>query len=469
MKVIRRRNLFYKRRYSNLYRLFGLMAVLAVAVYLTVGLDSGTVQNPFAPTPTLTRSAFSLEQEAEAFFNAGNLQAAIAAYVEVTELEPDNAHLWAALARIQAYSSRLLTSDTDRLSRLLEAVTSAERAVELAPEDGLVLAIHAFVLDWYGTQPLSEDPQATLNRAEQQALFALSLEPNNPLALAFYAEILIDQGKWNQAEQYILQALERGDDLMDVHRVYGYYLESTLNYNQAIEEYQAALEVNPNLTFLYISIGQNYRALAFRSTIPAQQTMLYEQALEYFAKATRLNDQLAIEDPLPYLAIAKTYAQMGEFFAAARNALKAVEIEPDNADLYGQLGNIYKRGRNYETSILALRCAVRGCTPVESCAARGGCAAGDSGTTVIGLPLTSVSATYYLDYGSVLAAFSPKYPVYCIDAVDVLTQLLDVFGEDATIRFNAEDGLAICASVAESQTQTPTFIPTDMMLSTPKP
>ena len=66
MKVIRRRNLFYKRRYSNLYRLFGLMAILAVAVYLTVGLGSGTVQNPFTPTPTLTRSAFSLEQEADA-------------------------------------------------------------------------------------------------------------------------------------------------------------------------------------------------------------------------------------------------------------------------------------------------------------------------------------------------------------------------------------------------------------------
>jgi hypothetical protein len=146
-----------------------------------------------------------------------------------------------------------------------------------------------------------------------------------------------------------------------------------------------------------------------------------------------------------------------------------VEIEPDNADLYGQLGNIYKRGRNYETSILALRCAVRGCTPAESCAARGGCAEGDPGTTVLGLPLTSVSATYYLDYGSVLAAFSPKYPGYCVDAVDVLSQLLESFGEDATIRFNAEDGLAICAKVVQSQTQTPTFLPTGTPISTPKP
>jgi tetratricopeptide (TPR) repeat protein len=469
MKVNRRRTLFYKRRFSNLYRFFGLLALLIVAVYFATGLYSGTVSNPFSPTPTSTRTANSLELEGQAFFDAGNLEASILAYQSVTSVAPGDAFIWAALARIQAYSSRLQTSEQDRLVRLEEARASAEQAVTLAPEESEVLAIYAFVLDWYATNQLVEDGQAQLNLAEQKALLALTLNPNDALALAFYAEILIDQGKWNQAGQYIQQALQRGTELMDAHRVYAYYLESTLNYSQAIEEYQAALEINPNLTFLYISIGQNYRALAFRSTIPSQQNALYEQGLEYFAKASRLNEQLEIQDPLPYVAIAKTYAQMGEFFAAARNALKAIEIEPDNADLYGQLGNIYKRGRNYETSIIALKCAVRGCSPAESCEARGGCLAGDSGTTVTGLPLTPVSATYYLDYGSVLAAFSPKYPAYCIVAVDVLTQLIDAYGEDPTIRFNAEDGLAICSSVAISQTQTPTLYPTSTALPTPRP
>lgn len=467
MKVNRRRTLFYKRRFPNVYRFFGLLALLVVAVYLATGLDSGAVRNPFSPTPTATRTANSLELEALAFFDAGNLEAAIKAYQEVTALEPGNALLWAAQARIQAYSSRLLASNEDQLTRLEQALASAEQAVSLAPEDDTVLAIYAFALDWHGTHILVEDTQAQLNLAEQNALRALSLDPNNALALAYYGEILIDQGKWNQAEQYIQQALQRDPGSMDVHRVYAYYLESTLNYSQAIEEYQAALEINPNLTFLYISIGQNYRALAFRSTILSQQNALYEQALEYFAKASRLNEQLLIEDPLPYVAIARTYAQMGEFFAAARNALAAIDIEPDNADLYGILGNIYKRGRNFETSILALKCAVRGCTPVESCAARGGCTVGDSGTTVIGLPLTSASANYYLDYGSVLAAFSPKYPSYCIDAVDVLTQLMDAYGDDATIRFNAEDGLAICRTVSLSLTQTATPAPTLTPSATP--
>lgn len=460
MKVIRRRTLFYKRRYTNLYRLFGLLALLILAAWFVFGLRSGTIRNPFSPTPTPTRSTGSLVMEGQAFFEAGDLDAAILAFTEAANLEGDNALLWADLARVQAYSSRLLSSDQARLERLQQALASVEQAVSIDPESTHVVAVYAFVLDWYATHPFVEDPQAQLNLAEQNALRALSYDPNDPLALAYYAEILIDQGKWNQAEQYLQQALLNGSDLMDVHRVYAYFLESTLKYNEAIEEYKVALEITPNLTFLYISIGQNYRALAFRATIPAQQKLLYEQALDYFAKASRLNDQLGIADPLPYVAIAKTYAQMGEFFAAARNALKAIDIEPDNADLYGQLGNIYKRGRNYETSIIALKCAVRGCTPSESCSARGGCTPDDPGTTVIGLPLTSISATYYLDYGSVLAAFSPKYPSYCVDAVDVLAQLLDAYGDDPVVRLNAEDGLSICASVMASQALTPTFLPT---------
>jgi len=467
MKVKRRRSLFYQRQHINLYRLFGLLTLLSIGMYVVFGLQSGVIRNPYLPTPTATRTVNSWRLEGDAFFEAGNLNAAIAAYQQALIVEPDNAEILADMARIQAYSSRLLTSDADRLARLEEALASAQRAAELAPEDANVLAIYAFVLDWYGTHPLVSEPQKFLNLGEQQALRALSIDSRNALALAFYAEILIDQQKWNQAEQYITQALQYGSDLMDVHRVYAYFLESTINYRQAIEEYQAALRINPNLTFLYISIGQNYRTLAFRSASPAQQKALYDEALANFEKAVQLNEQLEIADPLPYIAIAKTYAQEGEFFAAALNAQKAIELEPSNPDLYGQLGNIYKRGRNFETSIIALKCAVRGCTPSESCEARNGCPPGDAGTTVIGLPLTPSSAVYYLDYGSVLAAFSPIYPQYCTEAVDVLTQLIQAYGDDPVLRLNAQDGLAICASVMASQKATPTLIPTATPTPTP--
>ncbi|HEY5269511.1 MAG TPA: tetratricopeptide repeat protein [Anaerolineales bacterium] len=462
MKVTRRRALFYQRRTSNLYRLFALALFILGGVWIVIRLTTGEIPNPFDPTPTSTRTINSWVLEGEASFEAGNLPAAITAYQDATKVDPNDAGVLAELARIQAYSSRLLSNDTDRLARLTEALQSADQAKALAPDDSNVLAIRAFVLDWNADPNLDalrtggKTAAKLIIEADQEALHAISLNHENPLALAFYAEILIDEQKWTQAEPNIQSALQLGPQVMDVHRIYAYYLESNKYYSQAIEEYQKALTINPNLTFLYISIGHNYRTLALPLPQGSQQTQLYNQALASYAKAVRLNEQLKISDPSPFLAIAKTYAQMGEFFAAALNAQKAVALDPTNADIYGQLGNIYKRGRNYETSIYALQCAVVGCTPEVSCLARNGCPAGDAGVTVIPLPLSPKSATYYLDYGSVLAAFSPQKPSNCDAAVRVLTLLIQTYSTDQVIVSNAADGLSICANVNAAQTQTPT-------------
>ena len=96
-------------------------------------------------------------------------------------------------------------------TRLQEALESAEKAVELAPDDSFAHAIYAFALDWNANSTLVDEEQVQryLLQAEQEANRALLLDSTNTLALAFYAEILVDQQKWNQAEINILQALER--------------------------------------------------------------------------------------------------------------------------------------------------------------------------------------------------------------------------------------------------------------------
>src|SRR5690606_23764240 len=117
-----------------------------------------------------------------------------------------------------------------------------------------------------------------------EALRAYQLDPNNALALAYYAEILADQQKWVQAEQYARQAVERDPNSMDTHRVLGYVFETIGAYNSAIEQYRAAAAINPNLTFLYIRIGRNYR----------EGIQNPELALEYFDRAAKINEQLGV-------------------------------------------------------------------------------------------------------------------------------------------------------------------------------
>jgi len=304
-------------------------------------------------------------------------------------------------------------------------------------------------LDWNANPFLVGEEQAQdyLTEAEQEALRALQLDNTNTLALAFYAEILVDQQKWTQAEQYIQQALDRDPTLMDVHRVYAYVLESLGQYNLAITEYDKAITIAPNFTFLYLRAGANYRRLAFDTG--NEET--YNRALEYFDKAARINGQLGVNDPVPYLSIAKTYSQMGQFFIAARNVEKALSFDPANADTYGQLGIIYFKSRNYEGSVPAFQCAIYGCDPAGSCEARGGCNEdlGEVGVQVTGLPLSPSTVVYYYTYGSVQAALSRPRDNRCSEALKVLGQVKAQFSDDRDIMGIVQAGEAICASLAE--------------------
>jgi tetratricopeptide (TPR) repeat protein len=471
MNVTPHKPLFHRKQSTSIYRLFLLIVMIMGGVWLIRKVDQGEVKPLFLPTPTPTRTVDSYSREGEAQFTAGDMGAAIAAYQEAVRVNPNNAEAWARLARIQTYSSALLTTDNEQRGRLSEALESANRALELAPDDSTAHGIRAFVLDWNANPTLIDQDQVQdyLLEAEQEAVRALQLDNTNTLALAFYAEILVDQQKWNQAEQYILQALERDPSLMDVHRVYAYVLESFGQYNQAIEEYDAAIAITPNLTFLHLRAGANYRRLAFGS--PNQETalQLYERSLEYFAEAARINEQLGVKDPTPNLSISRTYSQMGEFFIAARNVQKALEYQPDNADIYGQLGVIYFKSRNYEGSIPALRCAIHGCTADESCEGRGGCGPNDTPAEVTGLALSPNTVIYYYIYGSVLAALSRPQQNYCPEAMQILGEVKTSYGSDADIAGIVAAGEAICASLGEAGVPAPTQVTTSGTVATPTP
>lgn len=473
MNVYPRRNLFYRKQGPNIYRLFLLIVMILGGVWLLRQVNQGDIKPLFLPTPTPTRTSGSYTMEGDAQFTAGQLDAAITAYREAARVDPNNTEVWAELARIQTYSTALLTSDDAQRARLQEALESADKAVEVAPDDSLAHAIRAFVLDWNANPTLIDQKQVQvyLIEAEQEAVRALQLDNTNTLALAFYAEILVDQQKWNQAEQYILQAVERDPSLMDVHRIYAYVLESLGQYNQAIQEYDLAASITPNLTFLHLRAGANYRRLAFGSPNQESARDLYERSLEYFSKAAKINAQLGVEDPIPYLSISKTYSQMGEFFIAARNVQKALELQPDNADIYGQLGIIYFKSRNYEGSIPALKCALRGCTAEESCEGRGGCGPNDTPAQVTGLSLSPNTVVYYYTYGSVLAALSRPKDNKCPEALDVLTEVKLVYASDPDIAGIISAGETICASLGNTASSVPTITPEGMfdMTATPSP
>jgi tetratricopeptide (TPR) repeat protein len=383
---------------------------------------------------------------------------------------------------------------TARVIQLVNSATPSE--IEPSQDEGEATGIFTGVVEiqrpneWVisgRVVRLTDETVQVVNRREefllealQSATFATTLDPNNPLGLAFKAEVHVDQGQVALAADLAQAAVEAVGELpddyeyaMDVYRVYGTVLENQGLYLQAIIQYENAVRFSPNLTFLYLQIGVNYRKLR-----------QIDEALENFATAAQINQQLGIDDPNPYLSIGRTYAQQGDFFIAALNMERALAIDPNNPELYAQLGTVYFQARNYESSIPIFQCAVEGCEdeqarqylceleimPCEDgVPMRTDVEASDEEFSyeVNGLELNSASLAYYFTYGSALTFFagSDTYPNACQRAEDIFTQLMASYGDDPTTAAIVAEGRQVCASIsAQSQPSLPP-IPT----TTPSP
>jgi tetratricopeptide (TPR) repeat protein len=453
-------NLHFRRQrpVNNTYRILGMLVALVSVLFIVRGFYTKEIKSPFSPTEVPTRTSSSFAQEGETHFISGNLTEAIRAYKEAVRLDPQNVAMLAELARIQVYSSTLLTTDNDKRTRLEEAVASADQAVKIAPENSTAYAARAFALDWLANKNLVGDNwQDYLTNASQDAVRARQYDNANVLAMAYYAEILLDQQQLVQAQTLIQQALSSNEKTMDIYRINGTLMEMMGNYKAAIDEYKKALQITPNFTYLYIKIGVNYRQLRY-----------YEDALDNYSKAAHINEQLGVQDPIPYLSLANTYTQTGDFFIAARNVKKALSFDPSNPSVYANLGMVYYKSRNYEGSIEALQCAVKGCNAETSCSVRQCDDTVDPAIPITGMSLSDSTVVYYYTYGSALAGMSRSYNDYCTRATEVLSEIRSKFGSDAVIMAIIQPSEEICASMANASASSPT--PTGTLpTSTPNP
>jgi tetratricopeptide (TPR) repeat protein len=183
----------------------------------------------------------------------------------------------------------------------------------------------------------------------------------------------------------------------------------------------------------------------------AAQEPYYNSALEYFDKAASINEQLGVRDPQPYIAIAKTYTQLGQAFVAARNAEKALEFDPTNSDTYGQLGMIYVQAKNYESALPAFQCAIEGCTADKNIIAQDlikqGLLTDTLTNTLVVQPLELTNTTigyYYIRYGSVLAYLSNKKDGNCDKSRALMEKLRAKFPDDVDLLSNIQENIDLC-------------------------
>jgi hypothetical protein len=153
------------------------------------------------------------------------------------------------------------------------------------------------------------------------------------------------------------------------------------------------------------------------------------------------------------MSIANTYLRMPESspMVAARNAYKALSLNPYNQNSYGLIGIIYHKARNYEGAEMVLRCAVVGCNEQQTCNALEEDPCKSKIVFNTPLPLTDNTLAYYYIYGSVLSGLHRPGDDKCERAMEVFRQLhakydgLDDKGAKLALRI-ANVGEQICTT-----------------------
>ena len=416
-----------KRRPLRLGRIFFLLALVAGAVYINAVIVPET-QPFFIPTPTATRAPETYIADAEALAIQGKFIQSIDVYKEAIQVDPTNATNFVNLAKVQIYTQ--LYAD---------AQISAENALLLNTNNPQAHALRGWALTMQDDYLLAE---AAIKRA-------LELDGNNAMGHAIYAELLMrmieaDQapiGAVDKAADESKLALALAPDIMETHRARGIVLQNTANYEEAIQEFLTAVQLNPNLPDLHMSLGLAYRALD-----PPQ----YDKAVEEFTRANALNPA----DPLPDTYIARTYVTIGEYAKAIQFADQAVKDAPTDPYMWGNLGTMYYRNRQYEDAVNPLKLSVRGGNVP------------DSGEVVEGLPLDyGRIAEYYYLYGLTLARINS-----CNEAIQISQLLIQGVGEDETAVYNANEMINICqANLIGTSTPDPALVDEELPTETPTP
>ena len=384
-----------QRKRANPLRIFILSALVAGALYVNFMVVPVTPPL-FMPTITPTRSPESYLNEAQQLVADGKLNQAIQMYQEALKVDPQNPAIYVTVSRLQ-----VLYGDYDH------AEENIGTALMLNDKNALARAVSGWVMA----------KKKQYLQGEVELGNALELDPNNALAYAYRAELYKDMldaglGDFTTIDKAIndsKKAIELDATQFEVRRSRGLVLEVTGNYEEAIAEFQVALEMNPNLAELYIALARNYRVLAKE---PAD----FGRALEALNRAIALRPDIAE----PYSEQALTYFAVGDFANAIQMAQLAVDRAPTDPLMHGLLGTMYYRNFQYQEAADEFRLAVRG------------------GVTRKGNQVEPVPA----DGGYTFVVYSVRFSIslaklgQCQESLQLVSELLKIAPTDETVLSN---------------------------------
>jgi tetratricopeptide (TPR) repeat protein len=266
--------------------------------------------------------------------------------------------------------------------------------------------------------------QGKYAEGEREIKQALDLDPNNALAHAYYAEILVAMAKedyalYEKAAEQSRIARDLDPNLLEAHRARGIVLLDTQNLEEAVQEFETAIALNKNIADLHLNLGVAYRGLE-----------KYDLAQEALTTAYTLNPK----DPIALIELSRAFFADGRYAQATQYAEEAVKIEPANPRRHAYLGMTYYKQEDYEKAIPSLDLALTGGET-------------ENGVAVEGIPMSEDETIlqYYYFYG-----FSLVRTRHCAEAVALFQNMLTLVPDNEIAVYNANEAITACKEMVKT-------------------
>jgi protein O-GlcNAc transferase len=217
-----------------------------------------------------------------------------------------------------------------------------------------------------------------LSEAERCYRSGMLVEPGDAICYANLGYVLYEQQHWDEAREMLTKAVELNHADFDSH-----YLLANLNrdrgeWREAVVSYRRALALNPDfgqcrrdLCIALAQTGEPQEAQAVMNQGPAFGTdtlnyhffngMLHLRTENFNAAvgSFSLAKQLKPNDAVILINLATAQIAIGDYISGMRTSLEALSFEPNNAQVYGNLGAAYRMGGESELAIESYRSALR--------------------------------------------------------------------------------------------------------------
>ena len=142
--------------------------------------------------------------------------------------------------------------------------------------------------------------------------------------------------KYDEAIEDYNKAIELAPDNAKIYDERGLIYDKLEKYDEAINDFTKAIQIAPNSSKFYRSRGSSYGALG-----------KYDEAIGDFTKAIQLDPN----DKESYKRRASVYALLEKYDEALKDYNKAIKIDPNFADAYYYRGLVYDELKKYNKAI----------------------------------------------------------------------------------------------------------------------